>query len=268
MIHQIQPHQFLNQYYPATPKPDDYLVDVQDHCVLVQPDHQPFTYQQQKPSELIYLFSIDDHQVFYTSLKDIPHMAINIFTLRSYSPKHLGYILTVASQLIQWYQSHQFCGQCGHPLSHSQSERALVCSHCHTTIYPTISPAIIVAIINDHNQILLTKYASSMYKKYALVAGYNEIGESIEETVHREVFEETGLRIKDLHYVTSQPWPFSSSLLFGFFAKVDGDDTIKIDPHELSVGIWANADEEIDSMDDASLTTYLIQRFKKGDLPW
>ena len=131
-------------------------------------------------------------------------------------------------------------------------------------VYPKISPAVIVGIINDKGQILVTKYAHGHYQSYALVAGFCEIGETIEETVKREVKEETGLDITDIQYYKSQPWSFSSTLLLGFWCKAQGDTPIQMDENELRVARWADRDEAINSLDDASLTTEMIQYYKQG----
>ena len=131
-------------------------------------------------------------------------------------------------------------------------------------VYPKISPAMIVAILNQKGQLLVTKYAQGDYQKYALIAGYAEIGETIEQTVLREVQEETGLKVKNLHYYKSQPWGFSSSLLFGFFAQVDGDETIHMDQQELRLARWANPHEDLDTNGVASLTGEMIELFLTG----
>ncbi len=138
------------------------------------------------------------------------------------------------------------------------------CPHCSNIVYPKISPAVIVGVTNDKGQILVTKYAHGHYQSYALVAGYYEIGETIEETVKREVKEETGLDVTDIQYYKSQPWSFSSSLLFGFWCKAQGDQTIQMDENELRVARWADRDEEINTLDNASLTSEMIQYFKQG----
>lgn len=94
-------------------------------------------------------------------------------------------------------------------------------------VFPKISPAVIVAV-TDNDRVLLTKYAGRTYKNYALVAGFNEAGETIEQTVRREVMEEVGLKVKNLKYYKSQPWGLSGSLLSGFFCELDGDDKITL----------------------------------------
>ncbi len=149
----------------------------------------------------------------------------------------------------------------------SDKERAMVCPECNQIYYPQISPAVIVAIINgDH--ILCTKYSASHsgYSRYALVAGYAEIGENIEETVKREVKEEVGLDVKDITFYKSQPWPFSNSLLMGFYCHVDGSTQITIDEEELSVAEWIHRDNLGDGWSDASLTHEMVLKFQEGIL--
>lgn len=118
------------------------------------------------------------------------------------------------------------------------------------------------------DQILLTKYASghSSYKKYALVAGYAEIGESLEDTVRREVMEEVGLCVKNIRYYKSQPWSFSGALLAGFFCEVDLDAEITMDQEELSAAEWFDRTslpmERSES--SVSLTGEMIDAFRDG----
>ena len=125
-------------------------------------------------------------------------------------------------------------------------------------------PAVIAAVVNDKDQLLVTKYAHGRYQKYALVAGFNEIGETIEETCKREVREETGLEVEHLKYYKSQPWGFTSTLLFGFVAHVRGSDAITMDANELRVARWAERGEPLDTGGHASLTSEMIEMFQKG----
>ena len=95
---------------------------------------------------------------------------------------------------------------------HSTEERMMQCPECGLMEYPKISPAVIIGLIHE-NKILMSKYAGRAYKNYALLAGFSEIGESVEETVHREVMEEVGLKVGKLHYYKSQPWSFADGFL-------------------------------------------------------
>ena len=131
--------------------------------------------------------------------------------------------------------------------------------------YPKICPAVIVGVTKG-DEILLTRYAGRSYKKYALIAGFAEVGETIEETVHREVMEEVGLKVKNLHYYKSQPWSASSTLLMGFFCEADGDTAIRLDKSELAEARWCPR-AEVPEWEDVSLTMEMMQVFRtKGIL--
>ena len=144
-----------------------------------------------------------------------------------------------------------------------EKERMLFCEACHAMEYPKICPAVIVGV-TDGNRLLLTKYAGREYTKYALVAGFAEIGESIEDTVRREVMEEVGLKVKNITYYKSQPWSFTDTLLLGFYCELDGDSEITLDETELSVAQWFER-EEIPVKDrSVSLTNEMILNFKYG----
>ena len=139
------------------------------------------------------------------------------------------------------------------------------CTSCGLMEYPKICPAVIVGVTKG-DEILLTRYAGRSYKKYALIAGFAEVGETIEETVHREVMEEVGLKVKNLHYYKSQPWSASSTLLMGFFCEADGDDEIRLDKSELAEARWCPR-AEVPEWEDVSLTMEMMQVFRtKGIL--
>lgn len=159
-----------------------------------------------------------------------------------------------------WYQDNRCCGRCGGRMAHSTTERALVCIACGHIVYPRISPAVIVAV-TDGDRLLLTRYARGNYRRRALVAGFVEIGETPEEAVVREVWEECGVRVKDVRYFASQPWGLSGSLMLGFFASLDGDPEITLQDGELDWAGWVPRDE-IDDTDDYALGRALINAFK------
>ena len=142
----------------------------------------------------------------------------------------------------------------------------LRCPNCGNMIFPRISPAVIVAVTNG-DRILLSKYAGRAYTRYALLAGYAEIGETIEQTVHREVMEEVGLKVKNLRYYKSQPWGVDGNVLMGFFCDVDGNDTIHIDETELSMADWYPRDALPARDDGISLTREMIRVFEEGNEP-
>ena len=151
-------------------------------------------------------------------------------------------------------------------MKHDTNERKMYCPDCSQYEYPVLMPAVIVAITNG-DKILLSKYEGRGLKQYALIAGFAEIGETIEETVHREVMEEVGLKVKNLRYYKSQPWSFSGILLFGFFCDVDGDDTLTVDHKELSIAQWFERDKIIGQDTNSSLTNEMMMAFAAGKEP-
>lgn len=144
-----------------------------------------------------------------------------------------------------------------------KKERMLHCKHCHNMEYPKLSPAVIVAIRNG-DKLLLSKYAGREYTRYALIAGFAEIGEPIEDTVRREVMEEVGLKVKNLHFYKSQPWSFTDTLLFGFFCDLEGDDTIHLDEEELALAEWKDRSDIPGDDYEISLTREMMTLFKNG----
>lgn len=129
--------------------------------------------------------------------------------------------------------------------------------------YPKICPAVIIGV-TDGDRILMSKYAGRTYKKYALLAGFTEIGETVEQTVAREVMEEVGLKVKNIRYYKSQPWAFSDTLLMGFYCDLDGEDKITLDQNELALAEWFERDEIPVEPSRDSLTNEMIIQFKNG----
>ena len=142
----------------------------------------------------------------------------------------------------------------------------MICPACGNGEYPVLSPAVIVGVTNG-DKLILSKYEGRTHTRYAMIAGFAEIGETIEETVHREVMEEIGVKVKNLRYYKSQPWSFSGTLLFGFFCDVDGDDTLTVDHEELSVAQWFDRDKIIGQDTDSSLTNEMMMVFAAGKEP-
>ncbi|EOC0419356.1 NAD(+) diphosphatase [Cronobacter malonaticus] len=144
-------------------------------------------------------------------------------------------------QLAEFYRSHKYCGYCGHEMHPSKTEWAMLCGHCRERYYPQIAPCIIVAIRRD-DKILLAQHTRHRNGVYTVLAGFVEVGETLEQAVAREVMEESNIRIKNLRYVTSQPWPFPQSLMTAFTADYDSGD-IRIDTKELIDAGWYRYDQ-------------------------
>ena len=167
-----------------------------------------------------------------------------------------------ARHLSDWYRDTKFCGRCGAVMEHSKIERAMVCPECRYTAYPRIMPAVIVGVKNG-DSLLLTRYKNDLGYN-ALVAGFTEIGETLEETVAREVMEETGIRVKNIRYYKSQPWGIANDLLTGFYCEADGDTKIRVDENELSRAIWTKREDIELQPGTYSLTNEMMTRFKDG----
>ena len=185
---------------------------------------------------------------------------------RQLQSKEVAFALLTAWHLYSWYRNNRFCGCCASRTVHDDKERRLRCPVCGNMIFPKISPAIIVAV-TDGDRLLLSKYAGRNYTHYALLAGYTEIGETLEQTVHREVMEEVGLRVKNIRYYKSQPWGIDGNVLMGFFCDLDGDDTITVDTTELSLAQWFERSSVPARDDGFSLTREMIRVFTEGREP-
>lgn len=142
-----------------------------------------------------------------------------------------------ATQLSLFYQSHQFCGRCASAMQVSKSEWCCICSHCRQRYYPQISPAVIVAI-RDKNKLLLANHARHTANNvYTVLAGFVEVGETVETALEREIFEESKLKVKHIRYVSSQPWPFPNSLMLAYLADYQ-EGVLNIDKKELVDANW------------------------------
>ena len=187
-------------------------------------------------------------------------------TLRQLTSKNIAFGIMTAWHLFDWYRSNRFCGRCGAETNHDAKERMMRCPECNNMIFPKIAPSVIVAVTHG-DRLLLSKYAGRSYTRYALLAGYTEIGETLEQTVQREVMEEVGLRVKNIRYYKSQPWGIDGNVLMGFFCDVDGSDSISIDENELAMAAWYPRDALPAQDDGISLTREMIRIFSEGKEP-
>jgi len=292
MIQDIYPHKLFNQYIPGkTPTSDSLIFIFDDRYILCKIEDDKFilptyadlqeTHEKCDISECIYLFSLDNTECFLLNKniknnisgeKELPieecefcngfvFIRIREIRRKCKSPRELIFALYTAKQLYDWYMDNKYCGRCGAMTKLSYDERSLDCPSCKRRIYPRINPAVIVGILNN-DKMVVTKYAGRDIPYYALVAGFTEIGESLEETVEREVMEEVGLKVKNIRYYKSQPWGAADDILMGFFCDLDGDDTIHMDRHELKEAIWVTRDEIILQPDDYSLTNEMMTMFR------
>ena len=138
-----------------------------------------------------------------------------------------------AVQLLEWRRNHKFCSHCGHATEIHSKEYAMVCPACGYHQYPRVQPCVITIITKGDDELLLAKSARNKSNMYGLIAGFVEVGETLEEAVQREAFEEVGVKLKNICYMSSQPWPFPSNLMIAFHAEYDSGD-IQLQVEEIS----------------------------------
>jgi NAD+ diphosphatase len=156
---------------------------------------------------------------------------------------HLMAVAGRAFQIAEWARTHRFCGACGGSMEALTGERCMRCTRCGYAAYPRISPAMMV-VVKKGNAILLARHAGSPNGRFSALAGFLEAGESVEDAVHREVYEEVGLRVRDLRYFGSQSWPFPHSLMIAFTAQWESGEIV-VDPREIAEARWFGPDDAL-----------------------
>lgn len=273
MIQDIAPKKYDNHYEEQEPTAKDWLMIYKKGDALCRFENGDIFFPKvgeisQECMETTYLFSISGER-FFLLKNDLEHVPEGYtwekpVIFREATPRYRGFAGITGQQLDGWYRSNRFCGRCGKRMVPDHKERMMRCEDCGNMVFPKICPGVIVAV-TDGNRLLLTKYAHRPGQvNYALVAGFTEIGETLEETVQREVMEEVGLKVKNIRYYKCQPWSFSSTLLCGFFCEVDGDTHITLDTDELAVGQWFEREEIPVADDGVSLTREMIGVFQAG----
>lgn len=278
MIQDIAPHKYSNEYRPVPPEKDSIALYFEDHAVLMRKTAQGIEYptfgdiehlNEEIYEDYTYLFAIDGER--YYLVDEINRERLSPFTMentevfRAADPQYRAFAGITGYQLYNWYKNHKYCGRCGGIMKKDEKERMLFCGQCRNMEYPKISPAVIIGVL-DGSRILMSKYAGRSYKKYALLAGFVEIGETVEETVKREVMEEVGLKVKNVRYYKSQPWSFSDTVLMGFYCDLDGEDKITLDEEELALAEWFERDVIPVEPSRDSLTNEMIMKFKNGEI--
>lgn len=280
MIQEIIPHSFHIEYKEEIADMQDLLLCYRKNTVLVKPA-EVFSIPTVEMAiqrgivssveQCQYLFSVDDTKFFCILEEQVDEFEdyhyVNVRWLRGAAPRWKAFAAVTGFQLLTWYRKNRFCGICGQHMIHGQKERTMNCPNCGNIVYPTIAPSVIVAV-KDGDKLLLTRYQAehSAYRNYALVAGYVETGETVEDTVRREVMEEVGLKVKNIQYYKSQPWSFTGALLLGFFCEVDGGSDIILDETELEEGIWLEREKVPVRSDDVSLTSEMMEQFRTGKI--
>lgn len=165
-----------------------------------------------------------------------------------------------AREILYWDQNTQFCGVCGAPMKlHTDISKR--CTNCGKEVWPALATAIIVAVTRNNGKEILLVQSNKFKKDYmGLVAGFVETGETLEECLQREVWEETHIHVKNIRYFASQPWPYPSGLMIGFTAEYDGGD-LQLQRSELNKGGWFNRDNMPTIPGKVSLARQLIDHW-------
>ena len=164
-----------------------------------------------------------------------------------------------ANQLLLWESVHQFCGRCAAPMQPKPDEWARQCAACQHTVYPSPFPAVIV-LVQRENALLLARSHRYPSGRYSVIAGFVEMGESLEAAVRREIREETGIEVRDIRYFGSQPWPFPNSLMIAFTCHYASGE-IRLEEAEIADAQWFTADNLPDIPPPLSVARQLIDWF-------
>jgi len=257
----IDPHQSLWFVYQA----EKLIVKVKGDSVSIpcKPDLQQFN---NAPTHEQYIGSLDGRACFAAELPEdvaIPDgwEAKGLRELFSSLEEEFIWISGLANQLVDWNRSHQFCGRCATPNVDKDDERAKICPQCGLINYPRLSPAVIVAV-RKGNQLLLAQNQRFRSGYYSVLAGFVEPGETLEDCVKREILEEVNIKVKNIRYFGSQPWPFPNSLMVGFTAEYAGGE-IKANAAEIVDAHWFSADNLPLIPPKITIARWLIDWFQK-----
>ncbi len=168
-----------------------------------------------------------------------------------------------AMQLLGWDRLHKYCGSCGNETFVREVERCRECPSCGHLAYPKLAPAV-MALIRRDNKILLARGLHFPEKFYSVIAGYVDPGETLEQCIRREVFEEVGIKVKNIGYFGSQPWPFSGSLMIAFTCDWE-EGEISIDPKELTDADWFDHTHLPQLPPHLSISRILIDAYVKAE---
>ena len=273
MIQDIYPSKLNNAYVKyKIDREDALLVFNGDGKILVREEEGAIIFPNNEvidDENAVYLFSVDGKKYFLSLPKPQVEETAQPEGFVYYSIREIRdlfegkevFAAFTAYHLWKWYADNRYCGKCRTQFILGENERSLVCPTCRNTVYPRINPAVIVGVIKE-DCLLVTKYKSG-YANNALIAGFTEIGETLEETVSREVFEETGVKVKNIRYYKSQPWGMAQDILVGFYCEADGEGEIHMDENELKYAEWVKREDIELQPNNLSLTNEMMKNFKE-----
>lgn len=220
-------------------------------------DLQFFTYHQIQQLQLVvdepvYLGRFEHHDYFACQLTDAVELpdSAEVLTLRNASrlvSEFRRELMFYSQGILNWQRNHRYCSRCGSATTLIEAGHGRRCNNesCAKVAYPKLDPAVIFSIVNNNgaeSKILLGRKSIWDKNRYSVIAGFVETGETLEDAVRREAWEETGVRVDQVEYVASQPWPFPDSLMLGFSAHTN-DEQITLIDQELESAAWFSADD-------------------------
>lgn len=278
MMYEIAPSKMHNEFRKQSPKPSDFVVYTEKNLVLLKRNGEGFELPQVSDVETVepkflqglhYLLSIDETAYFSSDenfAKEAPQFELvkdRFFRTMPSLPKAFGG--AVSAHISRWEQANRFCGYCGSRTVRKSDERAFVCPECKATAYPKICPVVIVSVTWG-DKLLMARNLNNPDPRPYLISGFVDVGENLEQAVVREVREETGISVKNIRYIGSEPWPFSNSLIAGFTAELDGSPEITVQESELYYAKWIPREEIGEYTGRLSISGEMIKRFKAGAL--
>lgn len=230
---------------------------------------QPLSWAQMQSNphlltEPLYLGAINEAPWFAVELSESASSEFVSFTIREAGKQNetAFAMMSRAMQLFRWQKDHKFCGRCGQQTTFMKGERGAECSHCKLIVYPRISPCVIVLVTRGDEVLLAKSVAHKDSPRYSTLAGFIEAGESAEQAVHREVYEEVGIKLHNLRYKNSQTWPYPHQLMLGYEAEYLSGDIV-LQEEEIHDAKWWHIDELPQYSSAFSISGYLVEEFLK-----
>ncbi|MDF1644338.1 MAG: NAD(+) diphosphatase [Pseudomonadales bacterium] len=213
-----------------------------------------------------YLGQYDDKPSFVYEIaeqKEAPgeHGFIGLYGILGQVDPHLFSVAGRAIQVLEWHRNHRFCGRCGAENKQHEVDRAKVCERCGLMAYPRLSPCIIV-LVTRGEELLLGHSPQFPTNMYSTLAGFMEPGESVEQTLHREIWEEVGIEVTNVRYAQSQSWPFPNNVMLGFYADYKAGE-ITPDGIEITDARWFHYKDLPNVPGNSAISGWLINNYIK-----
>lgn len=257
----------MDDFTPALKPPQERLSErhilVYNGSVVYSDEHDgllgPFHFGPDDIDHSFYLGHDQQHSVYVSRLKDghnFDSQLCHLYSLLNRLPESTFALFGRATQIVQWFEQHQYCGRCASPTRLLDAERALRCDSCEMLYFPKLAPCIIT-LVTRGDQVLLARGPQFPPGLFSTLAGFIEAGESAEQALRREVEEEVGVKVGKLEYFSSQPWPFPHQLMLGFFAEYESGDIV-VDGEEIHEANWWSIDELPKTPPASSISGQLI----------